>query len=257
MESAPFLIYVDGVEVNPLIMEFMGGFLVVQGSDSILNSSKNSNSVIKIFVVLHREDKVDECLPIEPFGLLGQEPYYVLDKQISMEYLVYRNLEIPSSALSEQSKLGGNETLRTSNEHINLTKEDSPPPIGNANAAIVSVVKYILSNTQIAQSLKKKLTACNTIEIVEEILDAYDGNVAFELPPLFDVTESKMSGMEQACDGRPWTKPRETSHKFSGTVRISHCTRALVCNNHSCGALFATGSPNRILWRGMCNNYQM
>lgn len=230
-----------GLEATPIERVVKGRFLVLSKADV---GAKKSFTV---FSINPRINGVDELIPLELASANESDPYYVLDKEMALEYLVYIDAVEGPRGCSSFDHFHHEQDVGCSSDVIDLTKDDTNLSDHNVH---MSTSKLILDSNSPIGILQKMISDCETIEEVNEIPEIYNGNVVFELPPLLNPLHSKMFGMEQSHDGHVWTKPAPTHVKFQGVVRKSSCGGAFECVNPLCGSLATTGSTNRTAWKG-------
>ncbi|KAL3693030.1 hypothetical protein R1sor_006681 [Riccia sorocarpa] len=94
-------------------------------------------------------------------------------------------------------------------------------------------------------------------QVVSLLLDAYDGNVIFELPPVSPDELAKkggmLAGMDRSNDCWLWTRCVTTSAQIGGkktnySVNRIRCVGSLKCVNDLCPFLLKEGTPNQIDW---------
>ena len=238
MAQAKFTIYLGGLEASPIYKEVHGRFLVL-GKKEV-----GANKSFTAFAMKPASGGVDELIPLELASAKDDDPYYVLDKEVSLEYLVYIDTSSRSYHTEEVYQ-----DIGCSKDVVDLTDDKESKDLDDTNVKL-SISSIILDANSPSGILQKMLGDCEAIEEVLEIPEVYNGNVVYELPPVLNPLHSKMYGMEQSHDGHVWTRPFETHVKFPGVVRKSSCGGALECVNPLCGSVATTGSTNRTAWKG-------
>ena len=232
MAQATFTIFLGGLEASPIYKEVHGRFLVLG------NKEVGANKSFTVFAIKPSSGGVDELVPLELASAKDADPYYVLDKEVSLEYMVYTDADNRSHHTEDVY-----ENIGRSKDVVDLTDDKESKEHDDTNVKL-SISRLILDANSPSGILQKMLGDCEAIEEVLEIPEVYNGNVVYELPPVLNPLHSKMSGMEQSHDGHVWIRPFETHIKFAGVVRKSSCGGALECMNPLCGNVATTGSTN-------------
>ena len=114
-----------------------------------------------------------------------------------------------------------------------------------------SIITWILEGHKCSR-LQNMIIDSGEITHVKEIPQQYDGNVVFELPPVFD-SSKRMEGMEQRFDGHIWTRPQKTNMSIDCTVRLSYCLGSLVCHRNTCSYFVTNKKFNVSFFHGYLN----
>lgn len=169
--------------------------------------------------------------------------HYILDLTLSNEYVIQHSrdcLYISDSDCSLQqpvarASLSSSGTSNKKEDYVELG-EKSFDIVSSEDEKVCTSKSSTLTwiqNSNTSPRLKSLLASCEKILQVSEIPQVYDGDIAFELPQVFESLK-RMEGMEQRFDGHLWTRPHKTNMSIDCTVRLSYCLGSLVCHRVIC-----------------------
>lgn len=188
---------------------------------------------------------MDELLPLELASTTNSEPYYVIDKDVSLENLVYFD-SVSSKEYMQEDGFSRNLVDLTDDQGTSNGLQDVI--ILNDDDEKIRIFTLILDINSPKGILQKMLADCQALEEVSEIPKVYNGDVAYELPLVSNPLHLPMSGMEKSYDGHVWMRSFETHVKFPRVVQKSTCGGAFECVNALCGSVASTSSqPIKVL----------
>ena len=157
-------------------------------------------------------------IPLE-WDIEGNE-YYVLDSTLSTRYEMEHSSVLMYISDSEDSESNQNIELAKNNMQEShpkvisksINQDEDPVALGKDTTIDLqssdeemqqkqtkSIISWISENQKCSR-LQNMVNSSREVKQVKEIPQQYDGNLVFELPPVFD-SSKRMEGMEQRFDG--------------------------------------------------------